>query len=66
RERTMVENGIRIYKSTKPDLPDNLQKLVCDSLAGIVYTNDSRIVYMEVEKYYGTIPKTMLKFWKIL
>lgn len=60
-----VEQGEKIYKPTKPDLPDNLQKIVCDSLAGIVYTNDSRITFMKVEKYYGTTPKTILRFWEL-
>jgi Holliday junction resolvase RusA-like endonuclease len=44
----------RLYKTTKPDLPDNLSKALFDALSGIVYTDDARIASMnDVAKYYG-------------
>lgn len=50
-----IESGELIYKTTKPDLPDNLKKLVNDSLSGLVYKDDSIIVSEDnVKKYYGT------------
>lgn len=65
RERAIIESGGMVYKYTKPDLPDNLSKGLCDSLAGIIYTNDSRIAVMSAEKYYGTTPKIILRFWEL-
>ena len=36
----------------KPD-SDNIAKIICDSLNGIAYKDDSQIAYLEVEKYYA-------------
>lgn len=50
-----IEKGDIIYKETKPDLPDNLKKLVNDSMSDLVYRDDSIIVSEDnVKKYYGT------------
>lgn len=57
-----IKSGERIYKDTKPDLSDNLNKGLIDALSGIVYINDSRIVSMAASKYYGLIPKTIIYF----
>lgn len=57
-----IRSGKKIYKETKPDLSDNLNKGLIDALAGIVYVNDSRIVSLAAEKYYGFIPKTIILF----
>lgn len=55
----------RIYKDTRPDLQDNLSKGLFDALEGIVFINDSRISLIRAVKYYGEIPKTKVKFWKL-
>ena len=57
-----IIDGEIVYKDTKPDLHDNLSKLVVDSLEGVVFINDSRISKMTAVKYYGTTPKTIIKF----
>jgi Holliday junction resolvase RusA-like endonuclease len=57
-----ITDGKRVYKDTKPDLTDNLNKGLIDALAGIVYINDSRIVSIVASKYYGTTPKTIIQF----
>lgn len=57
-----IIDGERIYKDTKPDLHDNLNKATMDALEGIVFVNDSRIASMTAVKYYGTTPKTIIKF----
>lgn len=36
----------------KPD-SDNIAKIICDSLNGLAYKDDSQIAYLEVEKYYA-------------
>jgi len=50
-----IRDGEIIYKNTKPDMPDNLKKLVNDSMSGLVFKDDSIIVTEDnVKKYYGT------------
>jgi Holliday junction resolvase RusA-like endonuclease len=60
--KAKIERGEKIYKTTKPDLTDNLNKAVFDALQGIVYDNDSQIcaVY-NLEKIYGMVPKTIIE-----
>ena len=41
------------YKTTKPDITDNLNKLLFDALEGIVYVNDSRICSFGAEKFWS-------------
>lgn len=38
-----IESGITQYKTTQPDLTDNLKKGIYDALEGIVYMNDAQI-----------------------
>ena len=60
-----LESGVVIYKSTKPDLHDNLQKGLFDAMEGIVFINDSQICKVESEKIYGTTPRTEIEIRKI-
>lgn len=53
----LLESGEIFYKVTKPDLTDNLPKLIFDVLEGIVMDNDSRICSMESHKIYGLEPR---------
>lgn len=46
----------RTLPDRKPD-HDNLEKAVFDSLEGIIYTNDSRIVEKRFAKRYGDPPR---------
>lgn len=49
-----LRNGEIFYKNTKPDLVDNLKKLVFDSMSGIVCKDDSIVVTEnDTAKYYG-------------
>ncbi len=49
-----IRNGEIFYKNTQPDLIDNLKKLIFDSMAKIVFTNDGIIVTENnTAKYYG-------------
>lgn len=42
------------FKTTKPDMPDNLKKLILDSMTGIVFKDDSIICSEnDIMKYYG-------------
>jgi len=53
-----MSEGELIYKPTKPDLTDNLNKGVFDALQGIIYANDSQVISMDdVKKIYGHRPR---------
>lgn len=52
----------RLYKTTKPDMSDNLKKLPLDAMSGLVFQDDSLICKENnVEKYYGTEAKTIIE-----
>lgn len=54
-----MENRL-IRPAVKPDA-DNLAKAVLDGLNGIAYKDDNQIVDLSVSKYYGPVPKVMVK-----
>lgn len=52
-----IENGGIVYKTTKPDLTDNLNKGLFDALQGLVFINDSQICEIRnAKKIYGLVP----------
>lgn len=54
----LLNEGIELYKRTKPDLTDNLNKPLFDAMESIVYANDSQIVEItESKKVYGIKPR---------
>jgi Holliday junction resolvase RusA-like endonuclease len=58
-----IESGAIVYKNTRGDV-DNYQKLIWDSLNGLVYKDDSIIVSLNgVRKFFGLEPhvRIMLK-----
>jgi Holliday junction resolvase RusA-like endonuclease len=57
--------GGKIYKDTKPDLHDNLMKMVFDAMEKVVFTNDSRVAKVESEKIYGPEPRTEIQFYEL-
>ncbi len=65
-EISFIQTGGLIYKSTKPDLTDNLQKGLFDALEGIIFYNDSQVCWMDnVKKYYGLKPMIILEIEEI-
>ncbi|WP_062701527.1 RusA family crossover junction endodeoxyribonuclease [Chryseobacterium indologenes] len=60
-----LESGAKIYKTTRPDLHDNLMKLTMDAMNGIVFKDDSLIVKVESEKIYGLTPCVELEFQEL-
>ena len=61
-----LTSGATIYKTTKPDLTDNLMKGTMDALNGIVFTDDAIIAEVESKKVYGIIPRIELEFEKLV
>lgn len=61
KKKEFIKNGGVIYKDTKPDLIDNLNKALFDALQGIVLTNDSRVCDFSAKKIYGFIPRAEIK-----
>ncbi|KQR93310.1 hypothetical protein ASG01_08925 [Chryseobacterium sp. Leaf180] len=57
-----ISTGCIVYKTTKPDLTDNLMKGTIDALNGIVFTDDAVIAKVESEKIYGLVPRIELEF----
>lgn len=56
-----------IFKSTKPDLTDNLNKGLFDALEGIIFHNDSQVCDMQdVKKYYGLKPGIIIELEEII
>jgi Holliday junction resolvase RusA-like endonuclease len=54
----LIDCGQIIYKTTKPDLTDNLQKGLFDAMEGIVFMNDSQVCSIyDLKKYYGYNPR---------
>ena len=63
---SQVENKEFIYVQTKPDMTDNLNKLVFDAMKKIVYVDDNQVVVMnDVCKFYGLQPKTVIHLQQI-
>ncbi len=56
--RDRIDMGSIVYKSTSPDLTDNLMKGIFDALEGIVYKTDGQIsVIKDATKIYNNNPK---------
>lgn len=60
-----MEAGKTIYKTTKPDLTDNLMKGLFDAMEGIVYINDSRVCKISSAKIYGKVPRIIVEINEI-
>lgn len=64
--RKVIDNGGYLYKTTKPDLTDNLNKSLFDAMQGVVYENDSLICdTCNVRKVYGRMPRIEIEMEEI-
>ena len=57
RQAAMEAGEIRPVK--KPDA-DNVCKVICDSLNGVAYRDDTQIVDCMVRKFYGEVPRVLV------
>lgn len=62
KRQDMIERRIRPTK--KPDC-DNLAKAICDALNGIAFYDDSQVVELVLDKFYGESPETWVTIQKI-
>ena len=61
-----IVDGAIIYKDTKPDLTDNLQKGLFDAMEGLVFLNDSQVCELNnVKKYYGFQPRIEIELEEV-
>ena len=61
-----IENGNLVYKTTKPDLTDNLNKGLFDAMQGIVFNNDSQVCEIKnMIKCYGLKPRIEIELEEI-
>lgn len=52
-QREAVAGGATLWKDTKPDVTDNLNKPVADAMEGLIMANDSQIAQILASKMYG-------------
>ncbi len=65
-EREHLERGGYIYKTTKPDVTDNLFKGLIDAMSGIVYKEDQLICHnADTKKVWGLEPRIEIEFEEI-
>ena len=49
-----------VLPTKKPDA-DNVAKIICDSLNGVAYRDDTQVVDLTVRKFYGDVPQTVVE-----
>ena len=65
-EKEHLQNGGYIYKTTKPDMTDNLFKGLIDAMSGIVYEADQLICHnADTKKVWGLEPRIEIEFEEI-
>ena len=58
-----IDNGMYFYKTTRPDLGDNLNKAFFDALTGVIWQDDSQIVSIDgMKKVWGSSDGIYLEF----
>lgn len=57
----LAKGGKIYYKTTKPDITDNLNKGVADAMNGVVFIDDARICIFTAMKIFGDIPRVEIK-----
>ncbi|UDQ99258.1 RusA family crossover junction endodeoxyribonuclease [Lentisphaerota bacterium WC36G] len=60
-----LKNGATFFKTTKPDLTDNLMKGFIDALSGILWDCDQQICVVQSVKKYGLKAMTTLKITEL-
>jgi len=53
-----------VHPTKRPDW-DNVGKIICDSLNGVAYHDDSQIVRATVQKLYGEEPRVEIQIYEL-
>lgn len=62
KERVVISKSGVIYKATQPDLHDNLNKLLLDTLQKMqILSNDGIVVIFTASKYYASKPAIFIE-----
>jgi len=65
-QKIAIAEGRKVYKTTKPDLTDNLPKGFVDALSGVVFERDQLVCLVgKYEKFYAMKAGIRLKAWTI-
>jgi Holliday junction resolvase RusA-like endonuclease len=59
-EKTVLKERGIIKPATRPDL-DNYDKYIIDTLHGVIYDDDKRVISIKTNKLYSINPRTELK-----
>lgn len=51
--RMLIQRGGIIYKITRPDLTDNMNKGIIDAIKEIVFNDDAQVADFHARKIYG-------------
>lgn len=65
KDEAHIEQGGYIYKNTRPDVTDNLNKGLFDALQGLIYVDDSRICEITASKMFGAKAQIILEIEQI-
>ncbi|GHV35050.1 hypothetical protein FACS1894187_06910 [Synergistales bacterium] len=57
-------NAGHIRPTTKPDI-DNIAKGLKDALKGLIWVDDSQVVRLEAEKWYGDEPRAVVEIEEV-
>lgn len=60
KKKAAEATGHVLRPTTKPDI-DNVVKCVCDALNKVAYKDDTQIIRLSAEKFYGSEPKLIIE-----
>ena len=60
-----VKNGGKVYKETQPDLTDNMNKGIVDTIAPLIMANDGQIAKVSCEKFWAKEDLIMCAFYEL-
>ena len=55
-DREWIEHGGLIFKETKPDVNDNLNKGLFDAFTGVLWGDDAQVAWSASQKAFGKVP----------
>ena len=60
-----VKNGGKVYKETQPDLTDNMNKGIVDTIAPLIMANDGQIAKVSCDKFWSKEDKIICAFYEL-